>query len=349
MLIRFNNDYNHGAHPAILEALAATNDTAYEGYGIDPWCESAAREIVKYFDEPERDRADVHFLVGGTQANFTIISAALRPWQSVVSAHSGHINVHETGAVEHIGHKIEALPAENGKITAAQVERIAHDYRVSTIPEHVTQPKMVYISLPTETGSLYSLSEIEALRKVCDEYGLYLFVDGARLGYGLASPACDMSLADVARLTDAFYIGGTKCGALFGEAMVILNPELKRDFRSAIKQNGGMLAKGWLLGLQFSTLFKDGLYFDITKRAIAQAARIREAFIAVGVKPYADSPTNQQFVILDEDQMRVLGEKYIYEYEADLGEGKHAVRFCTSWSTTDAEVDALVADIARLG
>jgi len=347
-LIRFNNDYNHGAHPAILKALAATNDDAYEGYGLDPWCEAAAAQIVKYFDEPQAASADVHFMVGGTQANFTIISAALRPWQSVISAHSGHINVHETGAVEHIGHKIEVLPAENGKITAEQVEALAHDYRVSTIPEHITQPKMVYISFPTETGSLYSLAELEAMRKVCDEYGLYLFVDGARMGYGLASLENDVSLADIARLCDAFYIGGTKCGALFGEAMVILNDELKRDFRSSIKQNGGMLAKGWLLGLQFFTLFEDGLYFDITKHAIVQAMRIREAFVAAGVELYEDSPTNQQFVVLDEEQMRVLGEKYIYEYEASLGKGKHAVRFCTSWSTSDEDVDALVADIAKL-
>lgn len=348
-MIRFNNDYNHGAHPAILEALAATNDEAYEGYGLDPWCEAAAREIVKYLDEPEAARANVHFLVGGTQANFTIISAALRPWQSVVSAHSGHINVHETGAVEHIGHKIEALPADNGKIAAVQVEKVAHDYRISGIPEHITQPKLVYVSFPTEMGSLYTLAELEALRAVCDEYDLYLFVDGARMGYGLASPANDVRLADIARLSDAFYIGGTKCGTLFGEAMVIMNPDLARDFRSSIKQNGGMLAKGWLLGLQFYTLFKDGLYFEITKSAIGQAMRIRDAFAAVGVEPYAASPTNQQFVVLTEAQMNTLGERYIYEYEADLGEGKHAVRFCTSWSTTDAEVDALVVDIAKLG
>ena len=347
-MIRFNNDYNHGAHPAILETLVSTNDEAFEGYGLDPWCEAAAAEIVKYLDEADRDRAQVHFLVGGTQTNFTVISALLRPWESVVSPASGHINVHETGAVEHIGHKIEALPAENGKITAAQVEKIARDFRDSTIPEHITEPKMVYLSFSTEVGSLYTLAELEAMRAVCDEYGLYLFIDGARLGYGLGSPECDMTIADIARLTDVFYIGGTKCGALFGEAVVIMNPALAPSFRSAIKQNGGMLAKGWLLGLQFHTLFKDGLYFEITRAAIGKAIRIRDAFAAVGVPAYAESPTNQQFVILNEEQMRILGEKYIYEYEADLGEGCHAVRFCTSWSTTDAEVDALVADIEKL-
>lgn len=347
-MIRFNNDYNRGAHPAILEAFAATNGESYEGYGLDPWCEKAAKEIVKYFDEPERDRASVHFLVGGTQANFTVINAVLRPWQSVVSAHSGHINVHETGAVEHGGHKIEALSAENGKITAAQVEKIARDYSVSGIPEHITQPKLVYISFPTEVGSLYSLAELTALREVCDAYGLWLFVDGARLGYGLASPDCDVTIADIARLTDAFYIGGTKCGAMFGEAVVIMNPQLAVDFRSAIKQNGGMLAKGWLLGLQFATMFEDGLYFDITKSAIAQAMRIRDAFRDAGIPAYAESPTNQQFVVVTDEQMAKLGEKYIYEYEADLGEGKHAIRFCTSWSTSDEDVAALVEDIAKL-
>ncbi|MBQ9953835.1 MAG: aminotransferase class I/II-fold pyridoxal phosphate-dependent enzyme [Eggerthellaceae bacterium] len=347
-MIRFNNDYNRGAHPAILAALSATNDEPFEGYGLDPWCEAAAREILKYLDEPERARASVHFLVGGTQTNVTVISALLRPWQSVVSAHSGHINVHETGAVEHSGHKVEALPAQNGKISAEQVAAVAEGFRVSDIPEHITQPKMVYISLPTEVGSVYTRAELEALRAVCDEYSLILFIDGARLSYGLASPACDLTLADIARLTDVFYIGGTKCGALFGEAVVFTNPALACDFRSAIKQNGGMLAKGWLLGLQFHTLFRDGLYFRIAESAISQAMRIRDAFAAAGVPAYAESPTNQQFVVLTEEQMRALGQKYIYEYEAALGEGRHAVRFCTSWSTSDADVDALVADIAAL-
>ena len=347
-MLRFNNDYNHGAHPAILEALAATNSEAYAGYGLDPWCEAAAAEIVKYLDESERSQANVHFLVGGTQANFTIISAALRPWQSVISADSGHIHVHETGAVEHIGHKIEALPAENGKITAAQVEAVAHGFRVSTVPEHITQPKMVYLSFPTEMGSLYTLQELQDIRTVCDEYGLYLFIDGARMGYGLGSPECDVTLADIARLAHAFYIGGTKCGALFGEAMVIMDAEINDCFRSSIKQNGGMLAKGWLLGLQFHALFKDGLYFDITRRAVAQAMRICDAFAAAGIPFVSVSPTNQQFVALTEQQIAKLGERYIFEYEGDLGNGLHSIRFCTSWNTTDEEVDQLVADIARL-
>lgn len=342
-MIRFNNDYNHGAHPAILEALVGTNNDSYSGYGLDPWCEKAAAEIKKYLN---CENAAIHFLVGGTQTNFTVITAALRPYQSVISADSGHIHVHETGAVENCGHKIQTLPAVNGKISAAQIETIAKRYADSGIQEHITQPKMVYLSFPTEYGTVYSKKELEDIHTVCEKYGLYLFIDGARLGYGLG--ASDVTLADLARLADVFYCGGTKCGAMFGEAVVITNPALNVDFRSYIKQNGAMLAKGWLLGLQFYTLFNGGLYFDITKKAVAYAMKIKEAFVQKGIPAYIESPTNQQFVVVTEKQMNQLAQKYIFEYEEKIDADHHCIRFCTSWSTKPEEIDALVDDIAKL-
>lgn len=344
-MIRWNNDYNRGAHPEVLRAFEETNGTSYGGYGLDEWCEAGAREIKKYLGNVN---ADVHFMVGGTQVNYTVISAALRPYQGVVSANSGHIHVHETGAVEHIGHKIHALPAENGKITAEQVRKEAENYRVSGVQEHITEPKMVYISYPTEFGTLYTKEELTAISQVCREYNLYLFVDGARMGYGLGSSACDMTMEELAALVDIFYIGGTKCGAMLGEAVVIIREELKDHFRSYIKQNGAMLAKGWILGLQFYTLFRDGLYFRITKEADALALRIKEAFAAKGIPAQLESFTNQQFVIVTQEQMEKLGEKHVYEYQNPLEDGRHCVRFCTSWSTRAEDVDVLIEDIRAL-
>lgn len=344
-MVRFNNDYNHGAHPAILEALAQTNDESYGGYGLDEWCEKAAEEIKKYLDRPQ---AAVHFVVGGTQVNFTVIAAALRPYQSVICAESGHIQVHETGAVENTGHKIIALPAQDGKISAEQILEEAEAYRQSGVQEHITQPKMVYLSFPTEYGTVYSKAELEEISEVCKNYGLYLFIDGARLGYGLGTEEGDVTLADIAGMTDVFYCGGTKCGALFGEAVVITNPELQVDFRSYIKQNGAMLAKGWLLGLQFYTLFHDGLYFQITKKADEYAMVIRDAFREKGIPAFVESPTNQQFVILTNSQMETLAKKYVFEYEGKKDEDHSIVRFCTSWSTTEDEVRALIEDIRSL-
>lgn len=345
-MIRFNNDYCHGAHPRVLQALAATNDESYPGYGQDEWCERAAAAIRAHLGGSD---APISFLVGGTQANVTMIAHALRPWQSVISADTGHINVHETGACEHIGHKIEAVPNIDGKLTAAQVEAIARGWRESTVPEHVTQPKMAYLSFPSESGTIYSLAELEALRAVCDEYGLFLFVDGARMGYGLGAEGCDVALADFARLTDAFWIGGTKCGALFGEAMVIVNPALREGFRSSIKQGGGLLAKGWLLGLQFSTLFENGLYFDICCKADEQALRLRQGFADAGIPLHGMSPTNQQFVELTAAQAEALARKYAFEFEGLLPDGRQIARFCTSWATTDEEIAELIADAQALG
>ena len=342
-MIRFNNDYNRSAHPAVLRALADTAGDSFAGYGTDSWCERAAEAIRRHLDCPQ---AAVHFLVGGTQVNFTAIAAALRPYQSPVCAHTGHIHAHETGAVEHTGHKILTVPGRDGKLTAAQVAELGESYRRSPIREHVTQPKLVYISFPTEYGTVYSLAELTALRQVCDEYGMVLYVDGARMGYGLA--ASDVTLADLARLADMFTIGGTKCGALFGEALVVSDPALQPDLRSYIKQNGGMLAKGWLLGLQFAALFEDGLYFHICRQAVEQAQRLKAAFAARGVPLYLDSPTNQQFVVLTRAQCAALAGKYTFERDHDVDEEHVCARFCTSWATRPEEIDALLEDISRL-
>lgn len=344
-MIRFNNDYNRGTHQAIIDALAAHNDESFSGYGLDEWSEKAAAEIKKYLG---RDDADIHFMIGGTQVNYTVISSALRPYESVLCADTGHINVHETGAVEHIGHKAEPLKHKDGKISAAQIREAAEGFRTSNVKEHITEPKMVYISFPTEYGTIYRKNELEDISRVCHEYGLYLFIDGARLGYGLAAEGCNVTLKDIAALADVFYIGGTKCGALLGEAVVICNDALKNGFRSNMKQNGGMLAKGWLIGLQFYTLFKDGLYFDITKRAVQQAMQIKHAFAEIGIPSYIDSPTNQQFVLLTTEQLNRLSEKYVYDYQFKSGIDYACIRFCTSWATKDEEVDELIADIMAL-
>ncbi len=344
-MIRFNNDYNISCHPAILKALEEDQPNSYPGYGLDPWCDKAKVAIQKYIKCPE---ADIHFAVGGTQTNFMVIDAALKSYESVISAATGHINVHETGAVEHTGHKIETPSNAVDKLTAKIVEEHAKKCRTSEVYEHITQPRMVYISFPTEYGSIYTKKELEDLRKVCDKYGLYLFIDGARLGYGLGSPKCDLTLEDICKLSDVFYIGGTKCGALFGEAIVIRNYELKKDFRNFIKQSGAMLAKGWLLGLQFETLFKDGLYLKMTKDAVSYAMDIRDAFEKKGIKSYIDSPTNQQFVVLTKEQAKKLSRKFIYENEDVLENGDRVVRFCTSWATKKEEAEALIKEIEKL-
>jgi len=344
-MIRWNNDYNRIAHPLILEALAKNADESNGGYGIDKWCESASAEIKKHLGDVN---ADIHFLVGGTQTNFTVIASALRPFQSVISADSGHICAHETGAVENTGHKIHTLPHTNGKITAAQIAADVEYYLTSNVKEHITQPKMVYISNPTEYGTIYKKEELAEISAVCRKYGLYLFIDGARMGYGLTSIENDLTLEDLAKLTDVFYIGGTKCGAMFGEALVITNDSLKPDFRSYIKQNGGMLAKGWLLGLQFYTLFSTGAYFDSCRKANEYAMRIKNAFLAKGIELYLDSPTNQQFVILTKDQYETLEKKNVSEFIDAMPDGRVCVRYCTSWSTNEADVDVLIGDIDRM-
>ncbi len=345
-LVRFNNDYNHGAHPAILKALADTNDTSFGGYGQDEVCEAAKEAIYKYIDCPE---ADIHFVVGGTQANILMIEAAItKKFESVICADSGHINSHETGSIENMGHKLLTLPHTNGKISAEQIAAEAEVFRSSPLQEHITEPRAVYISFPTEYGTIYSKKELVDISAVCKEYNMYLILDGARLGYGLASPSNDVTLADITRLTDAFYLGGTKCGALFGEAIVITDNQMKRGFRSIMKMNGALLAKGWLLGLQYKTLFEDGLYFEITQKAVDYAKPIEAAFKAKGVEAAFDGNTNQLFYIPSEAQIEELKKGFVFEVMDKVDDEHRMIRICTSWSTTYEEVEALVGAINNL-
>ena len=342
-MIRFECDYTTGAHPKILEALVNTNDEACPGYGVDLHCERARAMLRELCQAPG---AGVHFLVGGTQANTTIIAAALRPHQGALCAETGHINTHESGAIESTGHKVLALPAENGKITARQIHDYCKAHHSNPAWEHMVQPGLVYLSQPTELGTVYTLAELEEVSQTARRWKLPLFVDGARLACGLA--ASDVALPDLARLCDVFYLGGTKAGLLFGEAVVITNPALNRDFRYLIKQHGGMLAKGRLLGVQFEAFLTDHLFEEIGRQEVAQAMRLREAFLAKGWDLFVDSASNQQFPILPNGAVAVLRHKYSFEVWEKVDQAHTAVRFCTSWSTTDQDVDALIADIQPL-
>jgi threonine aldolase len=320
--------------------MMQTNLEQTVGYGEDHYC-AMARSLVQKACGSED--ADVHFLVGGTQANMTVISSILRPYQGVICVRTGHINVQETGAIEHSGHKVLALEGKDGLLSAESVREAMLEHLNEDGPEHTVQPGMVYISFSTEVGTVYTLKQLEELAAVCREYGLPLFIDGARMGYGLASEGCDVTLQDIARLADVFYIGGTKQGALFGEAVVITNPDLKKDFRYSIKQNGGMLAKGRLLGIQFLTLFEDGLYFELSRHAVALAMRIRDAFAAKGYDFLVDSPTNQQFPILPDEELKRLAADFQFSVWKKIDDRHTAVRFCTSWATRPEAVDALLA------
>ena len=344
-MIYFHNDYSEGCHSKVLQKLIETNLEQTPGYGTDDYCRSAAEKIKKCCG---REDVDVHFLVGGTQANLTVIDAALRPHQGALCAVSGHINVHETGAVEATGHKVLPLPSADGKITAEQVAQAVDAHRNDDSFEHMAQPKLVYISNPSELGTLYSLAELEALSKVCRENGLYLFLDGARMGYGLAATDYDVTLADIARLCDVFYIGGTKVGALFGEAVVISNPALKEDFRYIIKQHGGMLAKGRLLGVQFDALFENDLYFEISRHAIEMADRIRDCFGELVVSYLVPGVTNQIFPILPDDLLAELSRNFMFTEMERVDAEHRCVRFCTSWATEPENVEALCAELRRL-
>ena len=343
-MIRFNNDYNHGAFESVLKELAATNGTSYAGYGEDEWCAKAESVIKKLVSNED---ALIKFVPGATQANLVVISAALSPVQSVIAADTGHINCHEAASIENTGHKILELPNTDGKIDARQIAACAAAYYDGGTPEYLTEPKMVYLSFPTEKGTLYSKRELREISEVCKRYGMYLFVDGARMGYGLGSERNDLTLRDFAELCDVFYIGGTKCGALFGEALVITEESLKYRFKAHMKQNGAVLAKGWLMGLQFAVMLQNGEYFERTKRADELAMQIKTAFERKGVPFWVDSFTNQQFVILSDSQKEALAKGYYFEEEGTVPQGT-VVRFCTSWATTQAEVDTLVADIAKL-
>ena len=337
-MIYFNSDYLEGAHPSIMVKMAETNMVQTVGYGEDEYCEAAREKIKIACQAPE---ADVHFLVGGTQTNTTVIAAILRPWQGVISAVSGHINCHEAGAIESTGHKVITLPTDNGKITAQQVADYVEWHKNDESTEHIVQPGMVYISHPTEAGTLYTKAELTELYDTCRRYGLPLFIDGARLGYGLAAEESDMTLPEFARLCDVFYIGGTKVGALFGEAVVIMNESIKKDFRFIMKQRGGRLAKGRLLGIQFDALFTDDLYFKISRHAIEMAHQIRDIFVSAGYPLLFDSPTNQQYPIMPDAELAEIGKSFGYEYWERVDKTHSGVRFCASWATTQENVDAL--------
>lgn len=337
-MIYFHNDYHDMCHARVLEKMVQMHTQPMSGYGEDPCCALAADKIRKACNA---ENAAVHFLVGGTQTNLTVISAALRPHQAAVGAETAHINVHETGAIEATGHKVIALPTGDGKISAQQVEELVQLHRSSADREHMAQPKLVYISNPTELGTIYSLAEMEALSNVCKKQGLYLYVDGARLGYGLTARDNDITLTDMARLCDVFYIGGTKCGAMFGEAVVITNDALKEDFRYLIKRHGGMLAKGWQLGLQFDALFENDLYFNICAHANQLADRIRDTLKELQVPVLANCTTNQIFPILPDMCLDKLGKEFTFTEMHRVDKNHRAIRFCTSWATTEESVEAL--------
>ena len=339
-MLSFECDYNTGAHPKLLEALSRTNLEPQPGYGEDEYCLRAAEKIREACRAPE---AAVRFLVGGTQTNQVVIAALLRSYEGVLSAVTGHVNGHEAGAIEYAGHKVLALPQHLGKIEAGELRAWLETYFGDEAYEHMVRPGMVYVSHPTEYGTLYTRVELTAIAEVCREYRLPLFLDGARLGYGLMSRAAELTLPDIAALCDVFYIGGTKCGALCGEAVVFPKGNAPEHFTSIIKQHGALLAKGRLLGVQFDALFTDGLYFEAAKNAIDKAERLKELFRAKGWRFFLDSPTNQQFVLVPDDTVRRLEGKVRFSVWEKPDEEHTVLRFCTSWATTDEDIDRLAA------
>ena len=343
--LSFSCDYLEGAHPAILQRLCETNFAQTAGYGTDEYCESAREKIRAACGAPN---AEIHFLVGGTQTNATVIDALLRSYEGVIAADTGHISVHEAGAIEFGGHKVLTLPQENGKITASQIRALLDQYEDDANRDHTVMPGMVYLSQPTEYGTLYSKKELAAISALCREKRLPLYIDGARLAYALACPENDVTLRDLAALCDIFYIGGTKCGALLGEAVVIPQPGLIPHFFTIIKQHGALLAKGRLLGIQFAALFRDDLYFLIAERADKLAMRLRQAFTEKGWPLLYDSFTNQQFPIVPDADLKRLADKYSFGFWQHMDETHSAVRFCTSWATSEEAVEALISDIRAL-
>ena len=339
-MVSFTCDYNEGAHPRILERLVQTNLDQQPGYGEDACCESARQRIREAVECPG---ADVFFLVGGTQTNATVIDALLQRHEGVVAVESGHIAVHESGAVEASGHKVITLPAHEGKLRPEDLEDLLKRFHADPTKDHMVWPGMVYISFPTEKGTLYSKKELTDIQAICHTYEIPLFVDGARLGYGLKSPAADVTLPELARLCDVFYIGGTKVGAFCGEAVVFPRGNAPRHFFTLVKQHGALLAKGRLLGVQFDTLFTDGLYFRISRHAIQMALRLKELFESKGIPLSVDSPTNQQFPIPDAAQMKALDGKVLFEVWDTLPDGRAVTRFATSWATTEEQIDTLAA------
>ncbi len=338
-MISFENDYNKGAHPRLLERLIDTNNAAQTGYGLDEYTKSAKEKIKAAIG---LDGVEVYLLTGGTQTNAIVISSMLRTYEGVIATEAGHINTHEAGAIEATGHKVLALPHKDGKLEAATLKRYLVDFFADANHEHAVIPGMVYISYSTEFGTLYSKTELEDLSAVCREYGLPLYLDGARLGYGLAA-ADDMTLTDIARLCDVFYIGGTKVGALCGEAVVFTKNNMPKNFLTIVKRRGALLAKGRLVGVQFDALFTDGLYFEISRHAMEMANLLKAGLVEKGCKIFIDSPTNQQYIVVDNKKMEELREKVAFSFWEKFDENHTVIRFVTSWATTKEEVEYLLS------
>ena len=337
-MLSFANDYINGAHPAVLQQLLETNREVQPGYGNDLFCARAAEKIRSACGCPE---AEVFFLTGGTQTNQLVISTLLRSWEGVIAADTGHISLHEAGAVEYTGHKVLPIPGADSKLKAADIARFVETFYADESHEHMVFPGMVYLSFPTEYGTLYSRAELQAISDVCRANSLPLYIDGARLGYGLMSPANDLTLPELASLCDVFYIGGTKVGALCGEAVVFPHRGAPPHFINQMKQHGALLAKGRLLGVQFEALFTDGLYFAISAHAIDMAMKMKKMFAEKGYAFFEDSPTNQQFVILENDKMEQLREQVDFCFWEKYDESHTVVRFATSWSTEEEDLLAL--------
>ena len=340
-MLDFSSDYNVGAAEEVLMALLRTNCERTATYGLDKYSESAKEKIRKACDAPD---ARIHFLVGGTQTNATVLSAILAPYEGVVSAVTGHIATHESGAVEYTGHKVLTVPHHDGKMLPSELSELFRAYELDETRDHTVKPGAVYISHPTEYGTLYTLAELEEISTVCKRYSAKLFLDGARLGYGLAAEGTDVTLSDIARLTDVFYIGGTKVGALFGEAVVITSPDICPHFFTTVKQHGALLAKGRMLGIQFDTLFTDDLYMRISRNAIRTAMRLKRGLAERGYKLYIDSPTNQQFVIVDNEKLAALRTRVTFNVWERLDEKSTVIRLVTGFMTSDNDVDELLAE-----
>lgn len=337
-MLSFESDYTIGAHEKILSRMQEMNMVQQKGYGADAVCESAKEKIRKACACEE---AQIHFLVGGTQANAIVTASMLARYEGVVAARTGHVSVHEAGAIEYAGHKVLEIPGHDGKVDAGELSDYLKTFWEDGNHEHMVFPGMVYISYPTEYGTLYSLKELKAIAEVCRAYDIPLYLDGARLGYGLMSREADVTLQDIARYCDVFYIGGTKVGALFGEAVVFTKKNMPKHFLTMVKQQGGLLAKGWLLGLQFDTLFTDGLYEKISKNAIDTAELLKEGFRKKGYEFFIDSPTNQQFILMDNETMERLKGKVAYSFWEKYDEERTVVRFATSWATRKEDVEEL--------
>ena len=337
--MKFNCDYMEGVHPKILERLVETNLEQTAGYGNDPYCVSAKKKILEACQCPD---GEVHFLVGGTQTNATVIAALLHMYDGVLAAETGHVNVHEAGAIEYTGHKVLTLPQKDGKISAESVENYLKWFYADENHEHMVQPGMVYLTHPTEYGTLYTAEELKAIHGICQKYAIPLYVDGARLGYALAARETDVTLPVLAQNCDIFYIGGTKVGAFCGEAVVIPKKGLIPKFFTTIKQHGALLAKGRLIGIQFDTLFTDGLYQEISAHAIRMAEKLKKAIMEKGYTKNLDSPTNQQFVLLDNKKKKELLEQVDFDFFENYDSEHTVMRFVTSWATREEDVDRLI-------